>query len=231
MRSLWKGSAFFSIISRAEYDALKAELAKSRAELTQKQAELSQSQVELAQKQAELSQSQEELSKKQAELAQKQEEADRYLQQLTAANLQNDFLLEQLRPKVKKIFGRSSEASQDPVMEQLSLFFNEAEATDAESLVPEQVGTNVKAYTRKRRCGSVEDVIPEGLPVKKVEHRLSEEERVCPECGAIMEEIGKEVRRTLKIVPAQYSILYQQNRRFHCRASFELSVSLLSTCF
>lgn len=211
------------VISRAEYDALKAELAKSRAELAQNQAELSQSQeelsqsqAELAQKQAELSKSQEELAKKRAELAQKQEEADRYLQQLTAANLQNDFLLEQLRLKVKKIFGRSSEASQDPVMEQLSLFFNEAEATDAESLVPEQAGTKVKAYTRKRRCGSIEDVIPEGLPVKKVEHRLSEEERVCPECGEIMEEIGKEVRRTLKIVPAQYSIIEDITYTYSC---------------
>ena len=189
-------------ISRAEYEALKAELAKSRAELAQKQAELSKSQAELAQKQA--------------ELAKKQAEADRYLQQLTAANLQNDYLMEQLRLKAKKIFGRSSEVSQDPVMEQLSLFFNEAEATDAESLVPEQAGTKVKAYTRKRRRGSIEDVIPEGLPVEKVEHRLSEEERVCPECGEIMEEIGKEVRRTLKIVPPQFSIIEDITYTYSC---------------
>ena len=183
-------------ISRAEYEALKAELAKSRVELTQKQAELSKSQAELTQKQA---------------------EADRYLQQLTAANLQNDYLMEQLRLKAKKIFGRSSETSQDPVMEQLRLFFNEAEATDAESLVPEQAGTKVRAYTRKRRCGSIEDVIPEGLPVEKVEHRLSEEERVCPECGEVIEEIGKEVRRTLKIVPPQYSIIEDITYTYSCR--------------
>ena len=39
-----------------------------------------------------------------------------------------------------------------------------------------------------------------------VEHRIPEEERICEECGTVMQEIGKEVRRTLQIIPAQVRI-------------------------
>lgn len=50
-----------------------------------------------------------------------------------------------------------------------------------------------------------------------VEHRLSEEERECPVCGAAMAEIGKEVRRTLKIIPAQVSIREDWYYTYACR--------------
>ena len=35
---------------------------------------------------------------------------------------------------------------------------------------------------------------------------MDESERTCPECGTVMEQIGKEVRRTLVIVQAQVKI-------------------------
>ena len=62
------------------------------------------------------------------------------------------------------------------------------------------------AHERKRRSGSVKDVLPENVPVDIVEHRIPEEERICEECGTVMQEIGKEVRRTLQIIPAQVRI-------------------------
>lgn len=43
-------------------------------------------------------------------------------------------------------------------------------------------------------------------PVTVVEHRLTEEERTCEKCGETMQEIGKEVRRTLVLVPAYYEV-------------------------
>ena len=36
--------------------------------------------------------------------------------------------------------------------------------------------------------------------------RFSEGERICDECEHMIQEIGKEVRRTLQIVPAQVRI-------------------------
>lgn len=58
-------------------------------------------------------------------------------------------------------------------------------------------------YKRLER-GSVLEVVPEGTPTEVVEHRLSEKERICNICGAVMEEIGKEVRRSLKMEPAWF---------------------------
>ena len=62
----------------------------------------------------------------------------------------------------------------------------------------------VKAHERKRQSGNVLDVIPEGTPTEVVEHRLPENERTCSTCGSEMVEIGKEVRRSLMMKPAEF---------------------------
>ena len=110
-------------------------------------------------------------------------------------NLQSqvDWLTEQMRLLQKKQFGSSSEKRMDlNFPEQLSIF-NEAEFTDDTAAALDGAAnaaaddaadkTTVKAHTR-RKSGSVEDVVPEGTPVEIIEHRLSEEERICKECGA-----------------------------------------------
>lgn len=123
--------------------------------------------------------------------------------ELAAALLKNDWLLEQLKIDKKKLFGQSSESAMDGVLVQLSLFFNEAEAIDETSYEPE---TKVKSYSRKRRSGSINDVVPEDLPVERIEHRLSEDERQCPACGSELVEIGTDVQRTLVIQPPEFSV-------------------------
>ena len=50
-----------------------------------------------------------------------------------------------------------------------------------------------------------------------VEHRLSEEDRVCDACGAVMEEIGKEVRRSLKMEPARFWIQEDVHFTYACK--------------
>lgn len=115
--------------------------------------------------------------------------------------LQNQWLLEQLGLAKKRQFGSSSEKAREDVMEQTTMTFgytfNEAEANayGTKSATPEQIA--VKAHERKRQSGSVTDIVPEGTPTEVVEHRLSDEERICASCGTVMEEIGKEVRRSL----------------------------------
>lgn len=127
---------------------------------------------------------------------------------------QNEWLLEQLRLANKKRFGVSSEKVHKELMGQLSLTFNEAEAYIAP---PGRKVTEVAAHTRQKRSSKLEDVLPENVPVEIVEHRLSEEERECPICGELMAEIGKEVRRTLKIIPAQVSIREDWYYTYACR--------------
>lgn len=124
---------------------------------------------------------------------------------------QNEWLLEQLRLAKKKRFGASSEKVQEELMGQLSLMLNEAEAYAAPP------GTKVAAHVRQRRSPRMEEVLPENVPVEVVAHRLSEEERECPICGETMAEIGKEVRRTLKIIPAQVRIREDWYYTYACR--------------
>ena len=129
-----------------------------------------------------------------------------------------DYLMEQVGLAKKRQFGSSSEKMEEIMMEQFGLTYNEAEANayGTISATPEQIA--VKAHDRKRSSGSVEDVVPEGTPVEVVEHRLSEEERLCTVCGSEMEEIGKEIRRTLKMEPARFWIQEDVYYTYACKA-------------
>lgn len=61
-------------------------------------------------------------------------------------------------------------------------------------------------HKRVKRSCKLEETLPENVPVETVEHGIDENESACPECSTVMEQIGKEVRRTLVIVPAQVKI-------------------------
>ncbi len=131
--------------------------------------------------------------------------------------LQNQWLLEQLGLAKKRRFGASSERIQEEVMDQMALTLNEAEAYayGTKSASPEQIA--VKAHERKRKSGSVTDIVPEGTATEVVEHRLSEEERICEACGSMMEEIGKEVHRSLQMKPAQFWIREDVYYTYACK--------------
>ena len=113
-----------------------------------------------------------------------------------------DVLMEALRLARHKQFGSSSEKSEESLMEQLSFLFNEAEVF-AEVSTKQEEAVIVAAHKRHKKHEYTLDNIPEGIPTKQVEHRLEDEELVCPQCGSTMTEIGKEVVRTLEIIPAQ----------------------------
>ena len=146
------------------------------------------------------------------ELVKKNQELEGKSQELVAALLKNQWLLEQLRLNRKKQYGSSSEQLDQLVFEQFGRVFNEAEAWCAGVGKKE---TQVKAHTRKPRSGSVEEVVPEGTPVEVVEHRL--EDRSCPKCGSEMVEIGKEVRRILKMEPARFWIQEDVYYTYACK--------------
>ena len=131
--------------------------------------------------------------------------------------LQNQWLLEQLGLAKKRQFGSSSERIQEELMDQLAFSLNEAEAYayGTKSATPEQIA--VKAHERKRQSGSVTDIVPEGIPAEVVEHRLSHEERTCTSCGTVMEEIGKEVRRSLQMEPARFWIREDVYYTYACK--------------
>ena len=116
---------------------------------------------------------------------------------------QVELLMEALRLARHKQFGASSEKSEETFMEQLSFLFNEAEVFSAAEKDAEENVTVVAAHKRHKKHEYTLDNIPEGMPVEQVEHRLEGEDLICPQCGDTMTEIGKEVVRTMKIIPAQ----------------------------
>lgn len=122
------------------------------------------------------------------------------------------WLMEQLKINNKKTYGSKSEQS-EYVYEQLSLLHNEAELySDTEA--KEEV--KVTSHTRKKKTATLEK-LPENIKTVVVEHTLSEEEKVCPNCNEPLEIIGKEVKKTLKFKPAEAYIREDVYYTYACK--------------
>ena len=187
-------------ISRAVYEQLQQEKAQMESTRVRLEAEHIKLEAEHARLEAKL-----------ATLEQEQ------AQVITSLTLQNEWLLEQLKLSKKKLFGRSSEQAEQLVMDQLSLTMNEAEAYIFGMNSAGKAPVTVKAYERKRQSGNVLDVVPEGTPAEVVEHRLPENERICSACGSEMVEIGKEVRRSLMMEPAEFWVREDVYYTYACK--------------
>ena len=187
-------------ISRAEYEQLRQEKAQMESTRVRLEAERIKLEAEHARLEAKL-----------ATLEQEQ------AQVITSLTLQNEWLLEQLKLSKKKLFGRSSEQAEQLVMDQLGLIMNEAEAYIFGMNSAGKAPVTVKAYERKRQSGNVLDVVPEGTPAEVVEHRLPENERICSACGSEMVEIGKEVRRSLMMEPAEFWVREDVYYTYACK--------------
>ena len=135
---------------------------------------------------------------------------------------QVNWLMEQMNLLKRKKFGSGSEKASEEVMEQMSLFFDEPEAT---AYVEQHMETQVKAHTRKKASGSVRDIIPENIPVEEVIHELPEDQRKCPQCGDEMVVIGKEVRESLKIKPAEAILRRDIYYTYACKSCEKKDIS------
>ena len=57
----------------------------------------------------------------------------------------------------------------------------------------------------------------EDLPVEIIEYHLSEEEMICPKCFSTLHVMSKEIRRELKIIPAQVIVVEHVRDVCSCR--------------
>ena len=137
---------------------------------------------------------------------------------------QHNWLMEQLRVIRSKQFGSASEKASEEVCEQLSLLFDEAEATVAAE-EKETSAVEVRSHSRKRSSGSVRDILPDNIEVVETEHTLPEEERQCPQCGEVMQPIGKEVREQLELIPAKAILHRDVYYTYGCENCKETDVS------
>ena len=138
---------------------------------------------------------------------------------------QVEILMEAIRLSRQKRFGSSSEKTDDDGFEQLSLLFNEAEVYADEEADAEANSVTVASHNRRKKHEYTLENLPEDIPVEVVEHRLSEEELVCPECGDVMVEIGKEVTRKLKLIPAKAVIIENRYYSYACRSCEKNGIS------
>ena len=117
---------------------------------------------------------------------------------------------EQFRLSKQKLFGVSSEQTDS---NQLSIF-NEAEKESRPNI--EEPTVEEITYKRKKSKGLNKQSF-EDLPVEVVEYKLDEEEKDCPNCSEPLHEMSKEIRKELKIIPAQVKIVEHVRYVYACR--------------
>lgn len=128
-----------------------------------------------------------------------------------------NWLKEQLQINKKKTFASSFERTEQ-LFEQMTLFFNEAEAfEDTENRNTE---ITVQQYKRKQRTGCF-DKLPENVETYVVEYELSGEEKKCPQYGEEMEVIGKKVTKHIEMIPAQVRIREDVYYTYACKKCHE----------
>lgn len=134
---------------------------------------------------------------------------------LTARNAELEALVKyyegQLRLAKHRQFGASSEKCEVP--EQLGLF-DEAENT-ADPKLPEPELEEI-TYKRRKQVGKREDDLS-ALPVEVVEYSLPESEQICPDCCGTLHTMGHDVRKELKIIPAQVKVVEHKRAVYSCR--------------
>ena len=130
---------------------------------------------------------------------------------------QVELLTEAIRLARHKRFGASSEQSSEDTLEYLGCLFNEAEVYVDQETKEADDTVVIAAHKRHKKHEYTLDKLPENVPVEVIEHRLPEEELVCPECGNAMTEIGVDVRRRLKVIPAQVSVVEDRYYTYACQ--------------
>lgn len=109
----------------------------------------------------------------------------------------------------RRRFGVSSEKT---VSEGQISFFAEEQAAPLPQSEPE---TEEIKYVRKKQKGKREADLSK-LPLEIIEHELTEEERVCPDCGEVMQPFGTDTRDEIKIIPAQVIHVQHRCRVYKC---------------
>jgi len=118
--------------------------------------------------------------------------------QITDLKALVNFYEEQFKLSQRHRFGKSSE--QSPEQLYFENVFNEAE-DQADEKLPELTYEQI-TYKRKKRVGKKEEDLS-CLPVERIDYELPEAQRLCPEHGTPMREIGIKVRDEIGIVPAK----------------------------
>ncbi|MGL5150424.1 MAG: transposase, partial [Clostridium sp.] len=122
-----------------------------------------------------------------------------------------EYLRNQLLNKNRKLFGSTTEQVNS---DQIS-FFNEAEKNSNSKLVEPQI----EEITYKRKKSSVNGKKDNLATLERVviEHKLSEEEMDCNDCGTTLVVIGTKSKEVLKYIPAKLFVEEHITYSYACK--------------
>ncbi len=130
----------------------------------------------------------------------------------------NNWLREQLEILKKNQFGSKRESASEEVIGQMMLFDEPEVYAYLEEI--NRRSTTVAAHERvleKERVFLL-DKLPPDAEVEVELHELDAEERKCPNCGTEMEAIGKEIVRSLEIIPAKFVVHEDWYMTYACKS-------------
>ncbi len=117
---------------------------------------------------------------------------------------------EQLKLNAQKQYGSSSEKISE---EQLSMF-NEAEIESVKKSTQPEI--EEITYARKKGLSKTRKTYDD-LPIEEVFYDIPEEEKTCLKCGNMMHKMKTEIRKELKIIPAQVVVVHHKRQSYACR--------------
>jgi transposase len=129
----------------------------------------------------------------------------------------NNWLREQLENLKKAQFGSKREAASDEVIGQMMLFDEPEVYAYLEEFRNRKTTVAEHERVLKKERVLLLDKLPLNAEVEVEVHALSEEERKCPVCGSEMKEIGKEVVRSLEIIPAKFIVHEDHYMTYACK--------------
>jgi len=121
------------------------------------------------------------------------------------------FYEEQFALSQRKQFGASSEQTPDQL--RFENLFNEPE-DQADPMLPEPTYEEI-TYKRKKRAGKRADDLS-GLPKVRIDYELPKTDRICPECGDEMKDIGVTIRNELEVIPAKVQVIEHAVHAYGC---------------
>ncbi|MGI6226322.1 MAG: IS66 family transposase [Peptococcales bacterium] len=131
-------------------------------------------------------------------------------QQIEELTAKLEWYEEQFRLSQEKRFGKSSEKTN---ADQLALF-NEAEKESRED--KEEPSLEEITYKRRKAKNAKKQSFDD-LPVEVIEYRLDESEQDCLICNHPLHEMSKEIRKELKVIPAQVKVVEHVKYVYACR--------------
>ncbi len=123
------------------------------------------------------------------------------------------YLEERIRLLQNELFGRKSEKRYPDDHQQLPIFEQPPDPTDAEHPAPAK--TIVVAQHQRVKVGR--KPLPEHLPRIEVIHDIAEEEKICT-CGAVLTRIGQDTCEKFDYVPAKVQVLRHIRPKYACKS-------------